>query len=66
MVILAFGATDIKTPNIDRIANEGIKFTEFYSAAHVCSPSRAALLNSRLLQRMCIHGVESFSGMLAI
>lgn len=33
-----FGAKDINTPNIDRIANEGIKFTEFYSASPVCSP----------------------------
>lgn len=61
-----FGATDIKTPNIDRIAAEGIKFTSFYSASHVCSPSRAALMTGRLPQRMGIHGVffpESYTGM---
>ncbi len=61
-----FGAKDIHTPNIDRIANEGIKFTEFYSAANVCSPSRAGLLTGRLPQRMGINGVffpESFSGL---
>ncbi len=39
-----FGATKIKTPNLDRMAAEGMKFTDFYSAAPVCSPSRAALL----------------------
>ncbi len=61
-----FGAADIKTPNIDRIAGEGIRFTEFYSASPVCSPSRAALLTGRLPQRMGINNVffpESFTGM---
>lgn len=61
-----FGATDIKTPNIDRMANEGIKFTEFYSASPVSSPSRAALLTGRVPQRMGINGVffpESYTGM---
>ncbi len=61
-----FGANDIATPNIDRLADEGIKFTSFYSAAHVCSPSRAALLTGRIPQRMGIDSVffpESFTGM---
>ena len=61
-----FGATDISTPNIDRMADEGIKFTDFYSASPVCSPSRAALLTGRLPQRMGINSVffpESFTGM---
>lgn len=61
-----FGATDIMTPNIDRMAAEGIRFTEFYSASPVCSPSRAALLTGRYPQRMGINGVffpESFTGM---
>lgn len=62
----AFGATDIKTPNIDRIAAEGIKFTSFLSASPVCSPSRAGLLTGRMPQRMGINSVffpESFTGM---
>jgi len=61
-----FGAEDIGTPNIDRLAQEGIKFTEFYSASPVCSPSRAGLLTGRMPQRMGINGVffpESFTGM---
>ncbi|TAI48375.1 sulfatase-like hydrolase/transferase [Flagellimonas allohymeniacidonis] len=61
-----FGATDIKTPNIDRLAQEGIKFTDFYSASSVCSPSRAALLAGRYPQRMGINNVffpDSFTGM---
>ena len=39
-----FGSPDIETPNLDRMAAEGMRFTDFYSAASVCSPSRAALL----------------------
>lgn len=39
-----FGSPNIKTPNLDRMAKEGARFTNFYSAASVCSPSRAALL----------------------
>ncbi|MGB0745176.1 MAG: sulfatase-like hydrolase/transferase, partial [Opitutales bacterium] len=39
-----FGSEKIKTPHIDQMANEGRKFTSFYSASPVCTPSRAALL----------------------
>lgn len=39
-----YGSELINTPRIDRMAAEGIKFTDFYSAAAVCTPSRAALL----------------------
>lgn len=61
-----FGAPDIATPNIDRIAAEGIKFTSFLSASPVCSPSRAGLLTGRMPQRMGINQVffpESLTGM---
>lgn len=37
----------IRTPNIDRLASEGIRFTDFYSGNPVCSPSRTALLTGR-------------------
>ncbi len=39
-----FGSPTIKTPNLDRMASEGMKFTDFYVAASICSPSRAALM----------------------
>jgi arylsulfatase A len=39
-----YGAKGFKTPNIDRMASEGVRFTSFYAASSVCSPSRAALL----------------------
>jgi arylsulfatase A-like enzyme len=42
-----FGATDLATPNLDRMAAEGMKFTDFYVAGPVCTPSRAALLTGR-------------------
>jgi len=39
-----FGSPNIKTPNLDGMAAEGMRFTDFYSACSVCSPSRAALM----------------------
>ena len=39
-----FGGKFVPTPNIDRIAKEGMKFTQYYSAAPICSPSRTGLL----------------------
>ena len=42
-----YGHPTIKTPNLDRMAAEGLRFTQFYSAAEVCTPSRAALMTGR-------------------
>src|SRR3954451_301784 len=42
-----WGASDLKTPNIDAIAASGARFTKWYSAAPVCAPARAALLTGR-------------------
>src|SRR5258708_27263106 len=39
-----YGARDIRTPNIDQMAEQGVRFTDFYVAQPVCSASRAALL----------------------
>ena len=42
-----FGHPTIRTPNLDRMAQEGAKFTSFYSTSALCTPSRAALLTGR-------------------
>lgn len=55
----AYGHPTIRTPNLDRIAREGQKWTQFYVAASVCSPSRAALLTGRLPVRSGAYGTEA-------
>jgi len=50
--IACFGAKGNETPNLDRMAAEGIKFTSFYVAAPSCTPSRAALLTGCYPQRV--------------
>jgi len=42
-----YGHPTIKTPHLDKMAAEGLRFTQFYSAAEVCTPSRAALMTGR-------------------
>ena len=44
MILGCYGATELETPRIDRMAKEGIRFTDYYAAAPICSPSRAGLL----------------------
>lgn len=50
-----FGATDIATPHLDNMAQEGIKLTSFYSAQAVCSASRAGILTGCYPNRIGIH-----------
>jgi len=51
-----FGAEKIKTPNMDRMAGEGMKFTSFYVAQAVCSASRAALMTGCYANRVGMQG----------
>ncbi|MDG2389915.1 MAG: sulfatase-like hydrolase/transferase [Planctomycetaceae bacterium] len=55
-----YGCPDIKTPHIDSIAEEGVRFTNFYSNGPECSPTRTALLTGRYQQR--ISGLECALG----
>ncbi len=54
-----YGSTFYETPNIDRLAKEGVRFTEAYAACPVCSPSRAALLTGQWPQRS---GITDYIG----
>ena len=51
-----YGAKDLHTPHLDSLARRGTRFTQFYVAAPVCSPSRAALLTGRYPRRAGVPG----------
>ena len=50
-----YGATRVKTPNLDRLAAGGMRLTDCYSAAPVCSPSRVGLLTGRSPNRAGVY-----------
>src|SRR4051794_21053372 len=50
-----YGAKDIRTPNVDRLAREGVRMTDFYANAPVCSPTRCGFITGRWQQR---EGIE--------
>src|SRR5882762_4820924 len=54
-----YGNPDIRTPNIDRLAAEGIRFTRALSSNPVCSPTRATFLTGLIPSQ---HGVHSYLG----
>jgi arylsulfatase A-like enzyme len=47
----SYGAPDIKTPNIDSLARDGVRLTDFYANGATCSPTRAGLISGRYQQR---------------
>ncbi len=51
------GASDLRTPHIDLLASEGLRFTNFYANCPVCSPTRAALLTGRYPDMVGVPGV---------
>lgn len=62
-----YGATEIDTPRIDAMAKEGIRFTDYYAAAPICSPSRAGLLTGcyprRVGMETWVHRADSKRGL---
>ena len=50
----SYGAKDIRTPNIDSLARDGVKLTDFYANGPMCSPTRAGLVTGRYQQRFAI------------
>ena len=53
-----YGSTLNRTPHIDRMAGEGMRFTDFYSASGVCTPSRASLMTGCYPRRVGLHYTE--------
>ena len=51
-----YGARGFSTPNLDRLADEGMRFTDFYASQAVCSASRASLLTGCYSERVSIRG----------
>lgn len=50
--VASFGSEFYDTPNIDRLAQEGVKFTHAYAASHVCSPTRASIMTGKYPARL--------------
>jgi arylsulfatase A-like enzyme len=50
----SYGGKDIRTPNIDRLAGDGVRLTDAYANGVLCSPTRAALISGRYPQRGAI------------
>jgi len=61
-----YGATEVKTPRIDALARQGVRFTDYYAAAPICSPSRAGLLTGcyprRIGNAVWVHRPDSKRG----
>ncbi|MBI2827642.1 MAG: sulfatase-like hydrolase/transferase [Acidobacteria bacterium] len=52
----SYGAADVKTPNIDSLARDGVRLTDFYANGVLCTPTRAGLISGRYQQR---YGLEA-------
>ncbi len=56
-----YGAKDIRTPNMDRLAREGVRFTDFYSNGPVCTPTRCGFMTGRWQQRIGFEWAMGFT-----
>jgi arylsulfatase A-like enzyme len=57
----SYGGSDVRTPNIDRLAREGVRLTDAYANGPVCTPTRAALITGRYQQRARLEGILTLS-----
>jgi arylsulfatase A-like enzyme len=57
----SYGGSDVRTPNIDRLAREGVRLTDAYASGPVCTPTRAALISGRYQQRVGLEGILTVS-----
>ena len=55
-----YGCEDIRTPNLDQLASEGIRFTDFYANGSVCTPTRAGFLTGRYQQRIGLEDAVTY------
>src|SRR5512137_3226814 len=55
-----YGSTFYQTPNLDRLARQGARFTDAYAACNVCSPTRASILTGKYPARL--HTTDYFGG----
>ncbi|SVC57767.1 uncharacterized protein METZ01_LOCUS310621, partial [marine metagenome] len=55
----SYGHPTIRTPHLDKMASEGMRFTQFYVGSSICTPSRAALLTGKLPIRTGMYGQRS-------
>jgi arylsulfatase A-like enzyme len=66
----SYGATDVRTPNIDSLGRDGIRLTDFYANGVLCTPTRAALISGRYQQRfgleMALSGANTDTGQLGL
>ncbi|MFN9915147.1 MAG: sulfatase-like hydrolase/transferase, partial [Pirellulaceae bacterium] len=51
---------DLRTPHLDQLAHEGIRFTDFYANGPVCSPTRAAFMTGRYQQRLGLEDAVTY------
>lgn len=58
-----YGAPDIRTPNLDRLAGQGVRFTDFYANGAVCTPTRAAFMTGRYQQRIGLEDAVTYQEM---
>lgn len=59
----SYGCEDIRTPNLDQLAREGIRFTDYYANGSVCTPTRAAFMTGRYQQRLGLEDAVTYQEM---